>query len=295
MAIFYGSCTAIVTPFTEDGKEINFNTLKKLIDFQLDNGTNAIVFLGTTGESATLSLKEKISIVKFAVSYINGKVPVIVGAGSNNTKTAIENSKLFESLGADALLHVTPYYNKCTQKGLIEHYYSIADSIKIPIILYNVPSRTGVSILPSTIKELSKHKNIVAIKEASGNIDQMTSILSQVSDDFSLYSGDDALTLPVLSIGGKGVISVLSNVAPHEMAELCNSYFANDIDKCKDLQLKLYPLIKLLFSEVNPIPVREALNLMGFNMGPPRLPLTTAEKTTRENLKNELIKLKIIK
>ena len=294
MAIFYGSCSAIVTPFTKDGKEINFNTLKKLIDYQLDNGTNAIVFLGTTGESSTLTKEEKISIVKFAVSYINGRVPVIVGAGSNNTKIAVENSILYESLGADALLHVTPYYNKCTQNGLIKHYLEIANSVNIPIILYNVPSRTGVNILPSTVEKLSKHKNITAIKEASGNMDQITSLLSSLQDDFSVYSGDDALTLPILSVGGKGVISVISNVAPREMANLCSAYFSNDYELCKEIQLKLYPLIKLLFLEVNPIPIRAALQIAGFDMGPPRLPLTPAESETILKLKAELKKLKII-
>lgn len=294
MTIFYGSCTAIVTPFSSDGKSINFKTFEKLIDYQIKNGTSAIVFLGTTGESSTLSDEEKRSIVQFAVSYIDGRVPVIFGAGSNNTATAVKNSVHFERMGADALLHVTPYYNKCTQKGLIEHYTKIADSVDIPIILYNVPGRTGVNILPSTLEVLYKHKNIIAIKEASGNIDQISEDIRITGESFSLYSGDDGIVLPVLALGGRGVISVVSNIAPRHMSELCNAFFSGNLELAQKIQFRLNPLIKILFSEVNPIPIRSALEIAGFDMGPPRLPLTPAEEETKVKLRSVLKELEII-
>lgn len=294
MTIFYGSCTAIVTPFSSDGKAVNFRTFEKLIDYQIKNGTSAIVFLGTTGESSTLSEEEKRSIVQFAVSYVDGRIPVIFGAGSNNTLTAVKNSVHFERMGADALLHVTPYYNKCTQKGLIEHYTKIADSVDIPIILYNVPSRTGVNIQPSTVEILSKHRNIIAIKEASGNVEQISEDIRSTGDNFSVYSGDDAIVLPVLALGGRGVVSVVSNIAPRHMSDLCTAFFSGDIELAQKLQFRLNPLIKILFSEVNPIPIRSALEMAGFEMGPPRLPLTPAEEETKSRLREVLKQLEII-
>lgn len=286
--IFQGNCTALVTPFSRNGEKINFKVLADLLDMQIDCNSSAVLILGTTGESATLTKEEKISVVKFAIKHVAGKIPVIVGAGSNNTKKAIENSKLFESIGADALLHVTPYYNKCTQKGLIEHFTKIADSVNIPIILYNIPSRTGVNILPETVKILSQHKNIVGIKEASGNLTQIGEIIRICPKDFAVYSGDDNLTLPILSLGGKGVISVFGNLAPFIMQELCHEYFnGNTIYACK-IQHKISPIIKQLFCEVNPIPIKEALKMLGINVGSCRLPLCKMDAKNRKKLKQVL-------
>ncbi len=225
MSIFKGYATALITPFTDDGKSINFNALEKLLDFQLKNDADAIVLLGTTGEPATMTTKEKEDLVKFCVRFINHKIPVIVGAGSNDTATACKYAKRYETLGADALLVVTPYYNKCTQAGLIAHYTEIAKNTTLPLILYNVPSRTGVNMLSQTVAELSKVQNIVAIKEASGNVEQVMEIRRLCNDDFDIYSGDDALTLPILSVGGSGVITVAGNIVPNKMHELCNAYF----------------------------------------------------------------------
>ena len=287
--IFSGLCPAIVTPFGKSGK-VNYSAFKKLIDYQINNGANAIVFIGTTGEGSTLTQLERRSIIKFAVDYVNGRVPVIIGAGSNSTKDAIEKSIECELLGADALLHVPPYYNKCTQNGLIEHFSSIAKAVNIPIILYNVPSRTGVNIQPQTVQELSKIKNIIGIKEASGNIEQVEEIARLCGDDFAIYSGDDALTLPILSLGGKGVISVVGNILPMEMAELCNSYFAGNIDRARNIQYKLNPLIKLLFKEVNPIPIKGAMKLVGIDCGNPRLPLSKANAKIIQEIRKYMLK-----
>ncbi len=270
--LFKGCSTALITPFKKDGS-VNFNVFKKVIDYQIKNGVSSLVFLGTTGESSTLTDVEREEVVRFAVSYVNKRVPVIVGAGSNSTSEAIKRSVKFEELGADALLHVTPYYNKTTQKGLIEHYTKIAGSVKIPIILYNVPSRTGVNILPQTVYELSKIKNIVGIKEASGNIEQVAEISRICGKDFAIYSGDDALTLSILCLGGNGVISVASNALPKKMVEICEHYFIGNIEHARELQFKMNPFIKLLFSEVNPIPIKYAMKKIGFDCGKPRLPL----------------------
>ena len=278
--MFKGLCTAIVTPFIEN--RVDYETFKNLIDFQINNGAKAIVFFGTTGEASTLSKKEKLTIADFAVKYVNKRVKVIVGSGSNNTLEAVKSSKAYQKLGVDGLLIVTPYYNKCTQQGLIEHYKKIADSVNIPIILYNVPGRTGVNILPSTVLTLSKHKNIVAIKEASGNIVQAQEILSVVDKDFKVYSGDDALLLPLLSVGGSGVISVASNIVPREMSSICDYYFYGDTKKARDLQLKLLPLIQALFIEVNPIPIKKAMEILKMCSSTLRLPLTN--KMKEENL-----------
>lgn len=270
--LFRGCGTAIATPFTNENK-INYEVLKKYLDFQMENKVDAIIVCGTTGESATLSNNEKKELINFTVKYVNKKVPVIAGTGSNNTKFAIELSRYAEKVGADGLLVVTPYYNKTTQEGLIEHYTEIARKVKIPIIMYNVPSRTGVNILPETCLELSKIENIVAIKEASGNISQIAKIAQLCKDNLYIYSGNDDQILPILSIGGIGVISVLSNIKPKEVHDICEKYINGNIDNAKEIFLKFLPLANSLFCEVNPIPIKYALSKIGYDFGKPRLPL----------------------
>ena len=284
--LFKGCGTAIATPFNEQG--VNLTEFKKLLDFQISNHVDAIIVCGTTGESSTMTKQEKIDLITCAVKTSNKKVPIIVGTGSNNTAQAIENSKLAESLGADGLLVVTPYYNKCTQSGLIAHYKAIAESVSIPIILYSVPSRTGVNIEPNTCLELSKIPNIVAIKEASGNISQIAKIASLCGDNLNIYSGNDDQIVPILSLGGIGVISVLSNVKPELTHNIVQSFLDGDIETARKLQLDSLPLINLLFSEVNPIPVKAALNILGFDFGNPRLPLTPLSNKNLELLKAAL-------
>ena len=286
--IFRGVATALVTPFSQDGTKVDFEALKKLIDNQIENGVSSLVFLGTTGEPATMTQDECDEVIKFAVDYVNHRVPVIAGAGGNNTRIAIEKSKRYEEFGVDALLHVTPYYNKATQNGLVAHFTQIANSTQLPIILYNVPGRTGVNILPATLKTLSKIPNIVAIKEASGNIEQITEIIRTCGEDLPVYSGDDGLTYSILALGGAGVISVASNVVPKQMFELCSSYFCEDIKKAREIQFELLPLIKTLFVEVNPIPAKAALSYLGM-IGPAlRLPLTPMSDENKQKLINEL-------
>ena len=270
--LFRGCGTAIATPFTNENK-INYEVLKKYLDFQIENKVDAIIVCGTTGESATLSNDEKKELINFTVKYVNKKVPVIAGTGSNNTKSAIEISRYAEKVGADGLLVVTPYYNKTTQEGLIEHYIEIARKVKIPIIMYNVPSRTGVNILPETCLELSKIENIVAIKEASGNISQIAKIAQLCRDNLYIYSGNDDQILPILSIGGIGVISVLSNIKPKEVHDICEKCINGNIDNAKEIFLKFLPLANSLFCEVNPIPIKYALSKIGYDFGKPRLPL----------------------
>lgn len=284
--IFKGAAVAIITPFNEEG--INFDELKKLIDFNIENGTDAIVIAGTTGESSTMSDEEHKSVIKFTVDYVNKRIPVIAGTGSNDTLYAVELSQYAEEVGVDGLLIVTPYYNKTTQAGLVKHYNYIADRVNIPIILYNVPSRTGVNITPKTCLELSKHKNIVAIKEASGNLSQVAEIRALCGDELEIYSGNDDQILPVLSLGGKGVISVLSNVAPKETHDICQLFFDGKIEESTKIQLEYLDLINALFIEVNPIPVKTALNLMGYNAGNLRMPLFPMEECNLEVLKKEL-------
>ena len=290
--IFTGAAVAIITPFTEDG--INFEELKRLIDFNIENGTDAIVIAGTTGEASTMSDEEHKETIRFTVEYVNKRIPVIAGTGSNDTLYAVELSQYAESVGVDGLLLVTPYYNKTTQSGLIKHYNYIADRVNIPIILYNVPSRTGVNILPKTAYELSKHKNIVAIKEASGNLSQIAETISLCGDNLTVYSGNDDQIVPILSLGGKGVISVLSNVVPRDAHNICSLYFEGKVKESNELQLKYLSLINALFIEVNPIPVKTALRLMGFNAGPLRMPLFDMEEANLEVLKNELKAHKLI-
>ena len=284
--LFKGCGTAIATPFTENG--VNFKEFSKLINSQIELGVDAIIVCGTTGESSTMTDEEKKTTIKFVVDEVGGRIPVIAGTGSNNTKHAIELSKYAESVGVDGVLLVTPYYNKTTQSGLIAHYTAIAKEINIPIILYNVPSRTGVNILPKTAFELSKIENIVAIKEASGNISQVAEISRLCKDNLAIYSGNDDQIIPILSLGGIGVISVLSNVAPQYTHNLVNNYLEGNQKLALEMQLNAIPLINSLFCEVNPIPVKAALNMIGYDFGKPRLPLIEMSSANSDILKNNL-------
>lgn len=292
--IFSGAGVALITPMDDNGR-VNFSKLGELIDFQVDSGTDAIVICGTTGESATLEDGEHIETIQYTVKKTAGRIPVVAGTGSNDTKHAVFMSKEAEAAGADAVLLVTPYYNKTTQTGLLRHFNYIADNIGIPAILYNVPSRTGVNLQPQTVKQLAAHPRIAAVKEASGNISQVAEIAALCGDEIDIYSGNDDQTVPVLSLGGSGVISVLSNVMPAETHEICAKYFSGDSAGALRLQLELLPLIKALFSEVSPIPVKAALNLMGYNVGGCRMPLCDLSKPNLETLKSELEKLNLLK
>ncbi|WP_113671876.1 4-hydroxy-tetrahydrodipicolinate synthase [Vallitalea guaymasensis] len=292
MSIFTGSGVAIVTPFN-DNMSVNFEGLEKLIDFQIENKTDCIVICGTTGESSTLNDEEHLECIKVAIDRTNKRVPVIAGTGSNDTKHGIELSKRAEKLGADGLLQVTPYYNKTTQKGLIRHFSSIANSVDIPVVLYNVPSRTGLNIDVDTAVELSKVDNIVAIKEASGNIGHITELVARCEGNLDLYSGNDDQIVPLLSLGGKGVISVVANILPKETHDIVAKFLAGDVKGSLDLQLKLHELIKSLFCEVNPIPVKAAMNYLGLPSGPCRLPLTDMEPANRLRVENAIKKLGI--
>lgn len=282
--IFTGAGVAIVTPMNPD-ESINFDRLGQIIDNQIENGTDAIVICGTTGESATMTDQEHVDCIEYAVKRVNGRVPVIAGAGSNHTSYAVWISKEAKRVGADALLHVTPYYNKTSQTGLIRHFNAVADATDLPIILYNVPSRTGVNITPATYRELAKHPNIVAAKEASGNISQIAQIAQACGDELDLYSGNDDQIVPLLSLGAKGVISVLSNIMPRETHDICRLFFEGKIAESRALQLKLLPLINALFSDVNPIPVKEAMNMMGWECGECRLPLVSMQPQAKEHLR----------
>ncbi len=286
MSIFEGAGVAIVTPF-KDGK-IDFDNYGELIEWQIAEGTDAIISCGTTGEASTMTDEEQISVVKYCVDKVGGRVPVIAGAGSNDTAHGVELSKELEQVGADALLHVTPYYNKCTQKGYIEHMKAMAEAVSIPIILYSVKGRTGFNIQPATAAKLAEIPNIVAIKEASGDIVQCEEIRRLCPDDFDIYSGNDDIIVPLLSIGSKGVISVLSNVAPKDTSEMVHKYLDGDVKGSMELQLKALPLIRALFAEVNPIPVKAALALMGKSGMEYRLPLCEPEDATIELLRKEL-------
>ena len=288
--IFKGVGTAIVTPFNQDNK-IDFDEFKRLIDFQIDNKVNAIVVCGTTGEASTLASEEKEELIRYCVKIVNKKVPVIAGVGSNNTKLVIENEKYAQKVGADGLLVVTPYYNKTTQEGLIEHYKEIAQNTNLPIILYNVPSRTGIDIKPETYYELSKIKNIVATKEASCDISKILKIRNICKDNLNIYSGNDDQTLPILSLGGLGVISVMSNIVPGYTVNMINKYFDKDIEEALNMQIHSQSLIDQLFKEVNPIPIKEALNIIGFDVGKPRMPLIRCSKELKEDLKYEINKI----
>ena len=284
MAIFTGAGVAIITRFHEDGS-INYDQLKKLVDYHCENGTDSIVICGTTGESATMTEEEHLECIKRTIDFTAGRIPVIAGTGSNCTATAVELSREAAKAGADGLLVVTPYYNKATQKGLIEHYKAIAREADAPIIMYSVASRTGCNIEPATVAALVKEvDNIVGVKEASGNISQVAKIMQLTQGDIDLYSGNDDQIVPILALGGKGVISVLSNVAPRETHEICAKFFAGDIAGSRELQLKAIPLINALFSEVNPIPVKKAVSLMGMEAGGLRMPLTEMEEANAQKL-----------
>ena len=289
MAIFKGAGVAIVTPFHQDGT-VNYEKFAELIEFQITNGTDAIVVCGTTGEASTLTHEEHLDVIRYCVEKVAGRVPVIAGTGSNCTETAIYLSTEAEKAGVDGVLLVSPYYNKATQNGLYGHFKAIADSIKIPALLYNIPGRTGVNIQPETIVRLCRDvENIVGVKEASGNISQVVKLMAMADGCVDLYSGNDDQVVPLLSLGGLGVISVLSNVAPKETHDMCAKFFEGDLQGSLDIQLKASALIDALFCEVNPIPVKKALNLMGMEAGPMRRPLTEMEPANAERLKKAMV------
>ena len=295
MAVFTGAGVALITPMNEDGT-VNYGKLEELVNFQIENGTDAIIICGTTGEAATLSHEEHLDVIKACIEYTRKRIPVIAGTGSNCTETAVYLSKEAEKLGADGLLLATPYYNKATQNGLIAHYTQIANSVEIPIILYNVPSRTGCNMLPQTVVKLAEQvDNIVGIKEASGNISQVAKLMQLSNGKIDLYSGNDDQIVPILSLGGKGVISVLSNVAPRETHDIVAKYLDGDAKGSLELQMRYLPLVDALFSEVNPIPVKKALNLMGMKVGSLRAPLTEMEETSAKALEAEMKKAGLIK
>ena len=284
--VFTGSGVAIITPFTENG--INFEELGRIIEYQIAGGTDAIVITGTTGESATMTDEEHRQAIKYAVEKVNKSIPVVAGAGSNETAYAVQLAKHAEEVGADALLVVTPYYNKCTQNGLVAHYNKIADSVNIPLIVYNVPSRTGVNIKPETYLKLSKHPRIVAVKEANGDLTSILRTRALCGDDLDIYSGNDDQIVPILSLGGLGVISVLANVEPKAAHDICQLYFDGKVKESAKLQIEYADLIDALFCEVNPIPVKTAMRLMGYNVGGLRMPLSEMEEKNLETLKKSL-------
>lgn len=284
--IFKGCGTALVTPFTNEG--INFEELRKMIEFQILEGADSLIICGTTGESSTMSIEEKKSIIDFSVKIAHGRIPIIAGTGGNNTKDVIYMSKYAQSVGVNGLLIVTPYYNKTTQLGLLQHYAEIAQNVKLPIILYNVPSRTGINIEPQTCLELSKIPNIVAIKEASGNISQVAKIANLCKDELTIYSGNDDQVVPLLSVGGMGVISVLSNLFPKFVHNMVTDYLAGNWQKACASQLYALPMIDALFTEVNPIPIKYAMNKIGFNCGIPRLPLVELTEKNKKKIDDVL-------
>ena len=288
MAIFKGAGVAIVTPMTET-EEVNYPKLAELLDYQIENGTDAIIICGPTGESSTLTHEEHLEAIRFTVEHVAGRVPVVAGTGSNCTRTAVYLSQEAEKSGADGLLLVSPYYNKATQKGLAAHFKTIADSVKLPVILYNIQGRTGVNIAPETLAWLAKNvENIVGVKEASNSITQVAKIAQLTDGALDIYSGNDDQIVPILSLGGVGVISVLSNIAPRETHDIVAKYLAGDVEGSRDLQLKALPLVEKLFCEVNPIPVKAALNMMGWEVGPVRMPLTVMEEEHQRQLKAEM-------
>ena len=291
--IFKGAATALITPLNEQG--VDFDTLGKLIDWQVEEGINALVIAGTTGEGSTLTDEEHRAVLKFSVERTNGRVPVIAGTGSNDTAYAVELTQYACSVGCDAMLVVTPYYNKATQNGLIKMYNTIADASTKPLIVYNVPSRTGVNIEPATYAKLAEHPMIQGIKEANGNISKIVETAALVGDKLDIYSGNDDQIVPVLSMGGSGIISVLSNLLPKQTAQICDAYFAGDVKKSAELQCRYMNLIKLLFCEVNPIPVKAAMAAMGWGENYVRLPLTPMEKEHEEKLLAEMRKFDLIK
>ena len=292
MSIFEGSGVALITPFTETG--VDYDKLKEILEWHVKEGTDSIIICGTTGEATTMTLDEKKEVIKFTVDTINGRIPVIAGTGSNNTKASIEMSKYAESVGVSAVLVITPYYNKTNHKGLLKHFESINNAINIPIILYNVPSRTGMNITPDTLKELSKLNNVVAIKEASGDLSQVAKMAEACGDRIDIYSGNDDQIIPIMSLGGKGVISVLANVIPKETHKMTRMYLDGKCHDASKMQLEYLTLANSLFLETNPIPVKTALNLMGFKVGPLRLPLYEMDDALKNQLENTLKKYKLI-
>ena len=291
--IFKGCGTAIVTPFNEDG--VNFEEFGKLIEDQIKGNVDSIIVCGTTGESSTMTIEERKETISYAVKKVNGRIPVIAGTGGNCTKSVIEFTKWAESAGVDGALIVTPYYNKTTQAGLVAHYTAIAKETSLPIILYNVPGRTGMNITPATCKELSKIDNIVAIKEASGNLSQVAEIANLCGNDLNIYSGNDDQITPILAVGGIGVISVLSNLAPKYTHDLIENFQNGNVSEAAKMQLKALPLVNALFCEVNPIPAKAALNMIGYNMGTPRLPLIEMSDSGKDTLRNALIDFGLLK
>lgn len=289
--VFKGMATAIVTPMTETG--IDYEAMGRLVEFQIENGINAIVVMGTTGENATIEHDEQTEVIRFVVEKVAKRVPVIAGTGTNNTEHVLVNTRNACAAGADAVLVVTPYYNKATQNGLIQHFTAVADVSTVPVILYNVPGRTGCNLQPKTVAKLAEHPNIVAIKEATGNMSQMVEIMHLCGDKLDVYSGEDALTVPFISMGAAGTISVLSNVVPKEATEMAQAALAGDYKTAAALQCKLLPLVNALFSEVNPIPAKAAVSAMGFGADILRLPLTPMEDATRANLYEQMRKLGI--
>lgn len=292
MSLFKGSAVAIVTPFNEKG--VDFKKLEELLEWHISSKTDAIVICGTTGEASTMSEQERKETIKFTVDVVNKRIPVIAGTGSNNTAAALEMSMWAESIGVDGLLVITPYYNKTTQKGMIEHFKLIADNVNTPIIIYNVPSRTGLNILPETLYKLCNHKNIVAVKEASGNISQIAKIKALCGNELDIYSGNDDQTVAIMSLGGLGVISVLANILPEKVHNMCMEFFNGNIKQSLDIQLKTLALTNALFIESNPIPVKTAMNLMKMNVGNLRLPLCSMNDSNLEVLKKELKTINLI-
>ena len=294
MAIFKGAGVALVTPFHED-ESVNYEALEELLEMQIAGHTDAIIVCGTTGEPSTMTEEERVSVIKFAVEKVNKRVPVIAGTGGNNTREAVAMSKTAESLGVDGLLVVTPYYNKATQEGLFLHYKAISDAVNIPIIMYNVPGRTGLNLLPETAVRIAREcENVVGIKEAGGNIDQIANLAKLGRGVLDIYSGNDDEVIPILSLGGIGVISVLSNIAPQETHDMVMEYLEGDRAKALDIQLKYLDVIHALFCEVNPIPAKAALNLMGMNAGPLRLPLTEMSEKNKAVLKAAMSEVGLI-
>ena len=291
--LFKGMATAMVTPMTPTG--VDYDTLVKFIEFQIEEGINALVACGTTGESATLSQDERKEVIRFTIDRVAGRVPVIAGVGTNNTEHVLDFAKSACDNGADGLLVVTPYYNKATQGGLIKHFSMIADAAEKPVIMYNVPSRTGCNLQANTVATLADHPNIVGLKEASGNMSQVVDIIAKCGDKLDIYSGEDALTVAMMSMGGKGCISVLSNVMPRQSVEMTDAAFAGDFKKAAELQCRMLPLIDALFSEVNPIPAKAAVAAMGFGEEYIRMPLTLMEDATRKNLYEQMRKLGVLR
>ena len=288
-----GSIVALITPFNEDGS-VNYDNLRELVDWHIEQGTDAILALGTTAETPTLTMKEEDEIARIVIEETAGRVPVIVGSGSNNTMMAVEQSLKFQEMGADALLVITPYYNKTSKAGMVYHFTQVADAVDIPVYVYNVPGRTGVSITYEALAEISQHKNIVGIKEASGNMSLVCKFAKLINENFNVYSGNDDINLPILSVGGAGVISVLANILPKETHELAMAYINGDTDKAREMQMKYLDFINALFIETNPIPIKEAMNLVGMNVGGYRMPLCPMAEDTKAVLKGEMEKLGLL-